>query len=385
MRGAWILGGCLLMGGLFACGPGTGGGGVEVENIDGVEYVHNPADPLNPGGGPRFEEDLSIEAEDEEGNIRFYRPAALLVDRNDNIYVADYRDAVIRVFAPDGKYIRTIGRKGQGPGENQVITQMAWRPDERLLVFDHRSRRSSLFDRLGNFLSSHPWKQSHFELFWADESGYLTEETVFGEEPTLMVKKFDWEGGEIETWGEFNPYRMHVERSGGSAISIGIPYAPRSIFAGDGERGRLYHCFNQSYRIEVYDGPSRLMRVIDRPYQRVPFTSEDADEYYASVDRRNNPSFSELARKVDLPDEKTVTDGMRVDDLGFLWIETQETRVKDGIALRAYDVFDPDGLYQFRIWLEFTPGLIARGGMYRVHRDEETGSASIKRYRVIRQ
>jgi len=384
MRGAWILVGCLLMGGFFACGPGTGGRGVEVESIDGVEYVHNPADPIQAVAVPRFEEDLAIEAEDGDGNIRFYRPAALLVDREDNIYVADYRDAVIHVFDPDGEYMRTIGRKGQGPGENQVITQMAWLPDERLLVFDHRSRRSSLFNRRGAFLSSHPWTQSHFLLFWAEESGYLAEETVFGEEPTLMVKKFDWEGKEIETWGEFHPYRMHVERSGGSAISIGIPYAPQSIFAGDGERGRLYHCFNRSYRIEVYDGPGRLTRVIDRPYRPVPFTAEDAEEYYASVDRRNNPSFSELARKVDLPEKKTVTDGIMVDDLGFLWVKTQETRERDGITLRAYDGFDPDGCYQFRVWLEFTPGLIVRGRMYRVHHDEETGFASVKRYRVIR-
>lgn len=372
----------LLAVGFPACD--TGSGGVEIEWIDGVENVHNPGEPLQPGTAIEFEEEMTIEAEDENGNMLFYRPSGILVDREDNIYVADYRDAVIKVFDSRGGFLRVIGRKGQGPGENQVITEMAWLPDDRLLVFDHRSRRSSLFDRQGRFIASHPWQQSHFQLFWADEAGYLTEETLYGEKAALLVKKFDWEGAEIEAWGEFSPYLQHVERSGSSAISIGIPHAPQSIFTGDGEQKRLYHCYNRTYRIEVFDGPGSLVRVIDRPYRAVPFTSKDAEEFYAGVDRRNNPSFSDLARKVDLPEVKTVTDGMLVDDLGYLWVETQETREDEGRTLRAYDGFDPDGRYVHRVWLEFRPGLFVRGKMYRVHQDEETGFASVKRYRVIR-
>jgi len=358
------------------------GGRVDTEMIDGVEHVHNPGRPLRGDASILFEEEMIIEAEDESGRIRFFRPAHLLVDRNDAVYVADYRDALIKVFDAEGTFLRTIGRKGQGPGEFQGITAMAFRPDGRLLVLERRSRRSSLFDREGEFLGSHPWRESHFSLYGVDEAGYLTDENLYEEEPRLLVKKFDWEGGLIETWGEFSPYRMHNERRGDGTLSVGIPYSPQSILAGDPVRNRLYHCFNDSYRIEVYDGPGRLVRVIDRPYRPVPFTREDAEAYYAGIDRRNNPAFSELARKVPLPEVKTVTDRMSVDDRGMLWVETHETREENGRTLTAYDGFDPEGRYLYRLWLDFRPGLFVRGKMYRIHRDEETGWASLRRYRV---
>jgi hypothetical protein len=374
----------LLLAAVFgACGSESGGG-VEVETIDGVEHVHNPARPLEPQIRVSFERDLVIEAEDEKGEILFYRPSGILVDSEDYMYVSDYRDGVIRVFDPEGNPVRTIGRKGQGPGENQVISAAALLPGGRLLVLDHRSRRSSLFDTAGKFLGSHPWRQSHFELFWADETGYLTDETLYEPETILLVKRFALDGNEIETWGRFSPFQMHIERQGDMAVSLSIPYAPQSIFAGDPVRKRLYHCRNDVYRIEVYQGPADPVLVFDRPYDPVPFTGADAEEFYASVDRRNNPTFSELARKVVLPEVKTVAEGMGVDDLGFLWVKTNEIREEEGRRLNAYDGFDPDGRYRFRIWLDFRPGPFVRGKMYRIHHDEETGFSSVFRYRVIR-
>lgn len=366
-----------------ACGSESGGG-VEMETIDGVEHVHNPALPLEPRIRVSFERDLVIESEDEKGEVLFSHPSEILVDSEDYIYVSDYRDGVIKVFDPEGNPVRTIGRKGQGPGESQVITAAALLPDGRLLVLDYVSRRSSLFDTAGKFLGSHSWRQSHFQLFWADETGYLTEETLSEPERSLLVKRFDLDGNEIETWGRFSPFQMYVERQGERAVSMSIPYAPQSIFAGDPVRKRLYHCRNDVYRIEVYRGPGDPVLVFDRPYDPVPFTRADAEEFYAHVDRSNNPSFSELARKVDLPEVKTVSEGMGVDDLGFLWVKTNEVREEDGRRLNAYDGFDPDGRYRFRIWLEFQPGLFARGKMYRIHQDEETGFYSVFRYRVIR-
>ncbi len=111
--------------------------------------------------------------------------------------------------------------------------------------------------------------------------------------------------------------------------------------------------------------------------------SRDAQEYYADVDRRNNQAFSDLAREVELPKVKTVTERMGVDDRGNLWVQTQEGVEKEGVALTAYDIFNSEGHYICRTWIEFEPRLFVRGKMYRIHSDEETGFRSVKRYRVI--
>ena len=356
--------------------------GPEVEMIDGIEYVHNTASPLRPGLTVEFQEELSFGGEDEPQEAVLYRPADILVDENQFIYVSDYQDAMIKVFDPQGEFVRAIGRKGQGPGEFQSISAMKFLPDGRLLFFDIRSRRTSLLDRTGSYVGGHPWRNSHFELLLADESGYLADENVYGEERKLFVKKFDFEGTELENWGEFTPLGMKIQTRGEMTISITTPYTPRSMFAGDPSRKRLYHCHNDTYAIEVYDGPGRLVRKFDRPYEAVPFTRKDAEDYYAAFDRRNNKVISEMAREVELPKVKTVTDDMFVDDRGNLWVATNELDQSTKPSRRAYDIFNPEGRYICRLWLDFRPGVFVRGKMYRIDSDEETGDVRVKRYSV---
>jgi len=365
------------------CAPQAAG--PQVETIGEITFVHNPAAPLHPDRTVVFEEELTFGGGEGPEEAILYRPRTILVDEGDNIYVSDYQDAVIKVFDPDGKYVKTIGRKGEGPGEFQAMTDMAFLPDGRLLAFDIRQRRTSLFDRSGDFLSSHPWRNSHFDILLADDSGYVADENVYaGEDRKVLITKYDFNGVELENWGEFTALGMQVKRVGDAMLSITTPHTPRSIFAGDSVRKRLYHCLNDEYLIEVYEAPGRLVRKIDRPYQPVPFTRKDAEDYYAGVDRRDNKEFSQLAREVDLPEVKTVTDGMGVDDLGNLWVATNEVDERGETPRRAYDVFNPDGHYTFRIWLGFRPGVFVRGRMYRIHSDQETGFLTVKRYRVLR-
>jgi hypothetical protein len=350
--------------------------------VDGVEYVHNAASPLRPGLTVEFQEELSFGGDTESKEAALYRPADILVDEDDFIYVSDYQDAVIKVFDPQGKFVRAIGSKGQGPGEFQSIIAMKFLPDGRLLVFDTRSRRTSLFDRKGSYIGGHPWRNSHNELLLTDESGYLADENIYGEERKLFVKKYDFEGNELENWGEFTPLGMKVQTRGEMTISITTPYTPQSIFACDPSRRRLYHCHNDTYVIEEYDEPGRLVRKFDRPYEPVPFTQKDAEDYYAAFDRRNNKVISEMAREVELPKVKTVAEDIFVDDRGNLWVATNELDESTEPPRRAYDMFDPEGRYTCRLWLDFRPGVFVRGKMYRIDSDEETGDVRVKRYSV---
>ena len=59
------------------------------------------------------------------------------------------------------------------------------------------------------------------------------------------------------------------------------PVVTTSEFAGDQDRGRFYHCIDNKYVIEVYDASGKIFRKIDRPYEPVRFTDEDAKEYRA--------------------------------------------------------------------------------------------------------
>jgi len=47
----------------------------------------------------------------------FYEPQDIEIGKNGLIYILDSGNNRIHVFDNSGKYIRTIGKKGQGPGE----------------------------------------------------------------------------------------------------------------------------------------------------------------------------------------------------------------------------------------------------------------------------
>jgi hypothetical protein len=365
---------------------------VSVEVIDGVEFVHNTETPLFPDKSVAIEEDLSIAPEDEEGNILLFTPNWYGVDGKENLYISDFQEKEIKVFGPRGEVIRTIGREGSGPGEFQSIYRFMLLPDDRLLVLDSTARRISLFDTEGNFIGSHSFPNSTYNLYLAGPSFYVREDGTFGREVVeawvleriLHIRAYDYAGEELFSYGDFVPSHSQPIDAEGRKFTISPkPFDVRSILAGDQQNNRLYHCLNDSYLIEVYDAEGKLFRKIDRPYQPLLVTEKDKQKYFEGFTRSSENDREIIEKYVIMPKWKTVTDFLFVDDAGNLWLKTFEEKEEEGVILTAYDIFNPDGYYIFRVWLEFQPGLFKKGKMYRMERDEETGYRTLKRYRVI--
>jgi hypothetical protein len=365
----------------------------KVETVDGVTYIHNPATPLHPGRTVAFEEDFTFKERDEGGEIQIYKQGRYAVDAQDNIYVEDDSDMSIKVFDPRGKYLRTIGRKGNGPGEFARIADMALLPDGRLLVTDFETRRTSLFSPEGQFLSSFQWKKFFSQVYLATDSSYTVNEMVLSEDRReLWAKTIDFNGEEVLAFGRFSYPEFKMLTQGEITFSTSVPWSPASVFAGDQKRQWLYHCLSDKYLIEVYDQKGKLFRKIDRPYELVPVTDEDISQIKSEHADRGDSPFAKLIEQMAIPKVKTVTDRLLVDNDGNLWVETNEEKRKPEAGdkekkteenpVRAYDIFSPDGVYETRVWTDIRPGLFANAKMYRSVEDEETGLRQLKRYRV---
>ena len=77
---------------------------------------------------------------------------SLRVDQ-DRIYLMDTSQKRIMVFTTEGRFVRTIGRQGSGPGEFRQLYTMDVR-DGLIACFDQARRRITLFDSSGVFLNS---------------------------------------------------------------------------------------------------------------------------------------------------------------------------------------------------------------------------------------
>lgn len=137
----------------FTCGNKNEA--VKIEQIAGITNIHNPATPLHPNKAVSFVEELTVGGDDEAGESLLSQPKGFVVDDDENIYASDWSDQDIKVFDNNGNFIRTIGSKGSGPGEFQIIGSIALLPDRRLMVMDFDARRTSIFEHDGQFLNSY--------------------------------------------------------------------------------------------------------------------------------------------------------------------------------------------------------------------------------------
>jgi len=362
-----------------------------VEVIDGVEYVHNTGTSLHPEKSVAFEEELSVGGEEYD---MLSRPIRFVVDEQGSIFISDFQDQAIKVFDSNGEYVQTIGRQGEGPGEFSYVGWMAFLPGGRLMVTDSRANRLNIFDREGAYLESHHWTERLGRVYGATDTDCVMEVYTFEDtkDPLagrkLFVKKFDFDGNEVQTLGEFKTEEMKIyteSASGGRMVAMGIsvPHSPHSIFTVDQARQRLYHCVNDEYMIEVFDYDGNVFRRFDRPYEPLPFTSEDAKKFRSQYDNGRPEGLKKMVQGMSMPAVKTITPQMRVDDAGNLWVETYEQREEEEKVFTAYDIFNPDGYYEAKVWVELKPEIFVNGKMYRFHTDEETGYRFVKRYNIV--
>ena len=74
-----------------------------------------------------------------------------------NVVVANTNPPELRVFDSNRRYVRTIGRKGQGPGEFEDISNAIARPGDSIAVLDRRLRRISTFSAEGRLTGTIPF------------------------------------------------------------------------------------------------------------------------------------------------------------------------------------------------------------------------------------
>ena len=117
------------------------------------EYAPVPLEARREGA---FEliEDLVIGGDSSDPDGTFYRPTDVLAAANGNIFVVDSGNARIQMFGSDGRFLKSLGQEGQGPGEFQRPTAAAMVGD-RLVVSDLRNSRFSVWTDTGEHVADH--------------------------------------------------------------------------------------------------------------------------------------------------------------------------------------------------------------------------------------
>jgi len=102
----------------------------------------------------RFIKDLVMEPDLNNEKTSFNFPAGVDADSKGNIYVLDPLNFRVQVFTSNGAYLRTLGRKGQGPGEFEVPFYITTDSMDNIYIFDMQRKFWAVFTSEGKFLKN---------------------------------------------------------------------------------------------------------------------------------------------------------------------------------------------------------------------------------------
>ncbi|WP_331049145.1 6-bladed beta-propeller [Gemmatimonas sp.] len=100
--------------------------------------------------------DLAVGEADGADELTFGRIGGIVVGRDGAMFVydADQTVGLIRMYSATGKYVRTVGAKGGGPGEYGQVNGFALAHNGDLLVWDGAGARINRYASDGSFRSS---------------------------------------------------------------------------------------------------------------------------------------------------------------------------------------------------------------------------------------
>ncbi len=260
--------------------------GFKIEQVDGVTVVSNPKNPIPKNGLKKrivFKEELSIGEIEGDENYMFGEFISFNTDDEGNFYVSDIDNHRIQKYDAKGKYLMTIGRKGQGPGEFEYLSKPQFDKGNNLYIYDLGNKRISFFDRDGKFLRQINAPRMSTEIAINSENMIIGSSRKFSrEKDSYKVFKafgiFDEEFNQVKILFKDEESNKRIE--GGRGLSAPqMLFQPYLIFDLT-DSDMIYTGYPEKYEVKIYDPRGKLSRVIQRDCDPKPVTNEDKEDIY---------------------------------------------------------------------------------------------------------
>lgn len=343
----------------------------KIKSEDGIRTVLNPQEPLFGTIFLDLEEDLRIGNENDD-NYLFYIILDIDVDVEGNIYVVDSNNFRIQEFNKNGKFVQTIGRKGEGPGEFTYPIQITVDIySGQIIAIDHKVGQIEIFNKNGKYVNSfHPPHHIN-EIFQADNESYFV---VFNKmlPDSLVYKnvlsKINSSGEIMASYAE-HPYNIFTKKVRGGAATMSIRANHElSIHLVKMGKDKIVYGYSKNYTLNVLDNNGKNLYRIKKDAPTPKYTDKEKREH----------------SKYSLPEPKPYFYGLLIDSEGRIYVQRNNCygRIKVEVKNKIVDVFSKEGYYLFKTELPANTQAIRHGLVYCFEQNEENELEYIKRYRI---
>lgn len=328
--------------------------GSVVRDSAGISIVEN--DHTRPAWGERpwtisDSPILQIGAAESTGADQLYGVTYSRLLSNGDIAIVNSRTQEVRIFDSVGRHRRTIGGRGDGPGEFRGPWETYPLPGDSLLVVD-LYRAVSVFDGTGNYVRQFVPGRIQGERQGAPLGQFADGSLLFmryqPQDPSwtgvrrskVELVRFDVNGELATNFGLFDD--QTVRYGGGPQYLFGAwahsAPASSSVIYGPGDRLEL--------REIGYDGrTSRLIR-LDVPLRAI--TEADKERFLDAIRERargtrEESSIERRFADAEVPSHFPAHFDIRVDDRNQIWV--QDYQPWSERVPRTWFVFEPTGTY----------------------------------------
>ncbi|UCF40978.1 MAG: hypothetical protein JSW43_01150 [Gemmatimonadota bacterium] len=341
---------------LGGCTGADGEVGYSVRDSSGVTIVENASGTWSADDGWRIavEPRVDIGMLDGEEPYQLFQVSGAVRLADGRIVVANGGSRELRYFDARGRYLKSAGRKGGGPGEFEGVGAPVVVGTDTIAVYDWNLRRISLWDPAGDFVrsfgiqfpSGSPVAVGPLDDgMWLFTKGFAFRPSEISTvvRDTAAYFRFDRQGELVDSMGRFPSWEFYVQGSNQVAWATSLPFG-RGFATAVAPAG-FYHGITDRYEIMRYAASGQLERVIRKQHRPVTVGDGDVERYKAerfeNADsdnwrRRLERMFAEIPMPSTFPAFQT----FEVDALGYLWVAEFE---RPGAEVQRWSVFDGEG------------------------------------------
>jgi hypothetical protein len=345
-----------------------------IEVTDGVATVKNPEEPIYRGDIINLEEDLSIGEFEGKDEYTFSQINDLDVDDSGVLYGIDNSSAQVRIFDGHGQFLRTVGRKGQGPGELQMPLFVQITSQSEIAVYDYLTQRLVFFSLEGEYLRQVSSARLRYPVLpiRIDSYGNIIGAQIMAPPPVggKDIGKYD---------PDFEPkFKIAQEEQNKNLKRGDFDVARPTLLCAVSPNDTIVWGDSRAYEFNVVGPDGKTIKTIQKKHERLAVT--------AAFREKSEKELSELVAggiKVNFPDRFPAFMDVSVDDRDWLWVKTYEP-VEGEEDFYYFDVFDSEGKYLAKVPIRVNideKSVWKHDALYTIETAKE-GFQVIKRFRI---
>lgn len=302
------------------------------------------------------------------------------------IVVANQGSSELRWFSPTGRWIRSRGRQGDGPGEFRGLRRILRLPGDSLLAEDGLSARMTLYDSAGALVRTWNIAEAAASVTppplgrLPDGSFVALAERALARPPghtRFEASVLRYRDGKIvdtlltSVGGEWFTVGCGTQKSPG-LCGVGVPYGLRTLAATAGPF--VYLGNGERYEVQRLDVRTQRVDTLRRDVPATPLSAARRAAFIDSVSGMVTEARRELARQrfATAPVRRTMPffELLATDDRSNLWVARPQERSG---TVREWDVFSAEGRFVRTVMLPASLAVtaIAQGYVVGVSRDAD--------------